>query len=284
MAGPNKKIQVFIPVYNDIRFLPDAVASVLKQQDVDVEVIVSDNVSTDGTWEWLTNAALREPRLVIHRNRENIGMMKNINRIPELVTADYYMFLCSDDRLGAPDALSSALKVMTNAPDVVSVYCDMCYIDAQGKTLVTRRFGRAGRFEAASTVKASIISGRNLFGIPLLQRRSAAADIVYPHHLTYLADVYHATKCAEHGSLFHIPRQLIHNRYSGSNATGKLYRLTLLQFDWLAGELGIKLSRTERMLQKLQTQKALLGKAVFMRYATWRSRLPGAGARVPDAQ
>jgi glycosyltransferase involved in cell wall biosynthesis len=242
------------------------------QQDVDIEVVVSDNVSTDGTWEWLTNAAFSEPRLVIHRNRENIGMMKNINRIPELVTADYYMFLCSDDRLGAPDALSSALKVMTDAPEIVSVYCDMCYIDAQGKTLVSRRFGRAGRFEAASTVKASIISGRNLFGIPLLQRRSAAAAIPYPLHLTYLADVYHATKCAEHGSLFHIPRPLIHNRYSGGNATGTLYRLSLLQFNSLADDLGIKLSRTERLLQRLHTHKAMMSKAAFMRYTKWRSQ------------
>src|SRR5438105_745807 len=138
MAGPNKTIQVYIPVYNDISFLPDAVASVLMQRDVDVGVIVSDNASTDGTSEWLANAALSEPRLVVHRNRENVGMMNNINRLRELVTADYYMFLCSDDRLGAPDALSSALRAMKDAPDVVSVYCDILYIDGLSRTLATR--------------------------------------------------------------------------------------------------------------------------------------------------
>ncbi|MCA1529355.1 MULTISPECIES: glycosyltransferase family A protein [Bradyrhizobium] len=272
MAGSNKTIQVYIPVYNDIRFLPDAVASVLMQQDVEVEVIVSDNASTDGTSEWLANAASMEPRLSVHRNRENQGMMNNINRIGELVTADYYMFLCSDDRLGATDALSSALKVMTDTPDVVSVYCDLLYIDALGRTLAARRFNRVGRFDTAATLKASIISGRNLFGIPLLHRRSAGAAITYPGHLSYLADVYHSAKCAEHGSLFHLPRQLIHNRYSGGNATGKLYHLSLLQFNALADEFGIKLSWAERALQRLQTHKTVLSKAAFMRYAGWRSR------------
>ena len=177
MAGSNKTIQVYIPVYNDMSFLPDAVGSVLMQRDVDVEVIVSDNASTDGTSEWLADAASREPRLVVHRNRENVGMMNNINRLRELVTADYYMFLCSDDRLGAPDALSSALRVM-QAPDVVSVYCDMLYIDALGRTLATRRFDRAGRFDTAATLKASIISGRNLFGIPLLHVYSFAVWLI----------------------------------------------------------------------------------------------------------
>jgi glycosyltransferase involved in cell wall biosynthesis len=284
MARSNKTVQVYIPVYNDISFLPDAVASVLMQRDVDVEVIVSDNASTDGTSEWLANAASSEPRLVVHRNRENVGMMNNINRLRELVTADYYMFLCSDDRLGAPDALSSALKVMQDTPDVVSVYCDMLYIDALGRTLATRRFDRAGRFDTASTLKASIMSGRNLFGIPLLHRRSAAAAITYPDCFSYLADVYHSAKCAEHGSLFHLPRQLIHNRYSGGNATGKLYHLSLLQFNALADDFGIKLSRTERMLQRLQTHKTVLSKAAFMRYASWRSRRPGAGPRVSDKE
>ena len=80
MVGSDKKIQVYIPVYNDISFLPDAVASVLTQQDVDVEVIVSDNASTDGTSEWLASAASREPRLIVHESRKP-GMLYNINRV-----------------------------------------------------------------------------------------------------------------------------------------------------------------------------------------------------------
>lgn len=277
MVGSDKKIQVYIPVYNDISFLPDAVASVLTQQDVDVEVIVSDNASTDGTSEWLAKAASGEPRLVVHRNRENLGMLNNINRFRELVTADYYMFLCSDDRLGAPDAFISALNVMLDTPDVVSVYSNMLYIDALGRSLAARRFGRTGRFDALSTLKASIISGRNLFGIPLLHRRSAGAAVDYPAKFTYIADVYHSAKCAEHGSLFHLPQPLIHNRYSGGNATSGLYDQSLAQFDMLAKDFGIKLSRTERLQQRLQTHKTVLSKAAFLRYASWRSRRPDVG-------
>ncbi|MEQ1651299.1 MAG: glycosyltransferase [Hyphomicrobium sp.] len=45
-------IDVFIPVYNDKIYLPKAVDSALGQRGVDVRVIISDNASTDGTFEW----------------------------------------------------------------------------------------------------------------------------------------------------------------------------------------------------------------------------------------
>jgi glycosyltransferase involved in cell wall biosynthesis len=272
MTGSSTKIQVYIPVYNDISFLPDAVASVLAQRDVDVEVIVSDNASTDGTSEWLDQAASRDHRLVVHRNPENLGMVANINRFRDLVTAEFYVLLCSDDRLGAPDALSSALKVMLDHPDVVSIYADMLYIDRFGKRLATRHFGRAGRFTALPVLKASIMSGRNLFGIPLLHRRAVGVAVSYPEALTYVGDVYHSAKCADHGALFHLPRNLIHNRFSGSNATGNLYRTSLLQFGILEDHFGIKLTPAERMLQKVWINKTVLSKAAFLRYARWRSR------------
>lgn len=269
---PNPKIQVYIPVFNDISFLPDAINSALAQEDVDVEVIVSDNASTDGTSEWLEQAASRDRRLVVHRNSENLGMVANINRFRDLVTSEFYLLLCSDDRLGAPDALSSALKVMLDHPDVVSVYADMLYVDRFGRGLATRRFGRDGRFAGVPVLRASIVSGRNLFGIPLLHRRVVGAAISYPAPLTYVADVYHSAKCADHGALFHLPRRLIHNRFSGGNATGGLYKKSLFQFGVLADDFGIKLTRAERILQKIWTHKTVLSKAVFLRYAEWRSR------------
>lgn len=278
MAATNAKVQVYIPVYNDISFLPDAVASVLAQRDVDVELIVSDNASTDGTSEWLDQIASREHRLVVHRNTENLGMVANINRFRDLVTAEFYVMLCSDDRLGSPDALSTALKVMLDNPDVVSVYADMLYIDRFGRRLATRHFGRTGRFAALPVLKASIMSGRNLFGIPLLHRRAVGVAVSYPEALTYVADVYHSAKCADHGALFHLPRNLIHNRFYGGNATGNLYRTSLLQFDILADHFGIRLTLAERMLQRMWINKTVLSKAVFLHYARWRSRAASTGS------
>ena len=283
MSDPRRQIQVYIPVYNDIRFLPDAVASVLAQRDVDVEIIVSDNASTDGTSEWLAHAAAREPRIVVHRNRENLGMITNLNRFRALITSDFYMLLCSDDRLGSPDSLCSALQVMEQYPDVVSVYADMLYIDGLGRSITTRSFGRSGRFDARAVLRESIMSGRNLFGIPLLHRRSSGTLVMYPEALTYVADVYHSARCADYGALFHLPHKLIHNRFSGANATSQLFRTTLSQFDALADDFGLKLSPAERILRRIQTNRTVLAKAAFLRYAKWRSRAARKISQAPVA-
>jgi glycosyltransferase involved in cell wall biosynthesis len=272
MSTTNAKVQVFVPVYNDREFLPHAISSVLGQLGADMEVIVSDNASTDGTTEYLSELAARNPRVVVHRNSENIGMLANLNRFRELVTADRYMLLCSDDMLGSPHALRHANEILDANADVVTVYCDLLYIDGHGRALANRRFGRSGRFNAGRTLRQSIMSGRNLFGIPLIHRRQAGASTSYPAELTYTGDVYHSARCAEHGSVFHIPEVLIHNRYTGRNATAGVYTESVEQFDATARSFGIKLTGAERALQRLQINQTLVSKALFLRYAKWRSR------------
>ena len=47
----NPKVSILIPVYNRVDMIRDCIDSALSQDYLDLEVIVSDNCSTDGTWE-----------------------------------------------------------------------------------------------------------------------------------------------------------------------------------------------------------------------------------------
>ena len=69
-----------------------------------------------GRQAWLDRLAERDPRVRVHRNATNIGALANCRRFFELAEAEFSMFLCSDDRLAAPDALASALAVMHREP------------------------------------------------------------------------------------------------------------------------------------------------------------------------
>ena len=162
------QIDVFIPVYNDRKFLPIAVRSALKQQGVQTRVVVCDNCSTDGTWEWLQEQTQLDARIVIHQNETNIGAINNLNRFREHVKAPFYMLLCSDDMLMAPSALATAYRVMQDDADCVSVYCNLNYIDANNTVVAKRDFKRTGQFDSEMTLKQSIVGYRNMFGIPLL--------------------------------------------------------------------------------------------------------------------
>jgi glycosyltransferase involved in cell wall biosynthesis len=264
-------VQVYIPVFNDIRYFPRALSSVLAQSGVDVQVIISDNASTDGTYEYAMKAAAEDRRVVVHRNARNLGLIENLNRFADYVTADFFMLLCSDDMLGSPSALRQAYGILDREPDVVSVYCDMVYIDGNDRKIWRRRFDRSGAFDARAILRSSILSYRNLFGIPLLHRRSACIDIRYPKQMSYVGDVYFAARTAERGRVYHIPDPLIWNRFTGGNMTRALVHDSRQQFAELVRVFGISLGKREQLIRAARLALVVPSKRLFLKFAGWRA-------------
>ena len=234
---------------------------------------MSDNASDDGTGVYLDRRVAEEPRLKLHRNATNIGLNGNLNLFARYLNADYYMILCSDDRLNAPDALRRALDLLERDPTLSSVYCDMTYIDAHGRTLAHRHFGRDGRFDAAAIARRSVVTLRNQFGIPLLVRRAAVAGLYYPPDLPYVGDVLVSAQVSGRSAATHIPQRLIANRYSRRNATWTMHVEARQEFVRLADILNIKLTTTDRIVQSLYRRATPAMKAAFRLYAALRARL-----------
>ncbi len=93
-------VTVTVIVYNDADRLPRAVASVLRQSHANLEVVISDDHSTDATPEVARALAAQDPRVVHLRLPENSGgCSAPRNRALEIARAPYLMFLDSDDEL-----------------------------------------------------------------------------------------------------------------------------------------------------------------------------------------
>jgi glycosyltransferase involved in cell wall biosynthesis len=99
------KVSVVIPCYNQARFLGDAIRSVLCQGYTDLEIIVVDDGSEDGTEEVASGYARDDPRVRLIR-QENRGLAAARNRGLGEAGGEYVVFLDSDDRL-----VSGALEV-----------------------------------------------------------------------------------------------------------------------------------------------------------------------------
>lgn len=264
-------VQVFIPVFNDFDYFPEALTSVLRQRNVRLEVVVSDNASTDGTYEYAQRAAEQDQRIKLHRNDTNLGLIGNLNRFADLVSAPFYMLLCSDDVLLSDSALQKAVDVITHDSSVVSVYCDLEYIDGKSRRLGTRHFGRRGYFDGAKALRQSITAQRNLFGIPLLNRTEACRDLRYPQELTYTSDVYISAKLANLGKLYHIPELLIGNRFTGRNATSVLHGKTWPQFQRITDLFNVALSTRESLICGVNRYYVPFARTVFLLWARIRS-------------
>lgn len=92
------KVSVIIPVYNAAPFLEECVDSILTQ-DIEKEVILVDDCSTDDSYDLCCKLAKRDPRVKVVHNEVNrfAGVCRNIGT--ELATGEYLAYLDADDRL-----------------------------------------------------------------------------------------------------------------------------------------------------------------------------------------
>jgi len=126
-------ITVALPVYNGKPYLDKAIRSILAQ-NVDFELIVSDNCSTDGTPELVESIA--DPRIRLLRNDRNVGIFGNMNRCISAARGDLIQIFCHDD-LMLPGYLASQAAILARHPDAGLVYGMPQRIDEQGRFLGT---------------------------------------------------------------------------------------------------------------------------------------------------
>ena len=93
-----KKITVIVPVYNTKKFLTRCVNSILKQSYENLEVIIIDDGSTDGSAQVCDELSKSDKRVrVIHQKNKGIATTRNIGI--ENATGYYISFVDSDDYL-----------------------------------------------------------------------------------------------------------------------------------------------------------------------------------------
>lgn len=87
--------------------------SALVQTYTDLEVVVVDNASTDGTWKVCQRLADQDPRIRIHRNPNNIGPVRNWQRCAELARGEFSKIIFSDDSI-EPDFLQKTVPYLSD--------------------------------------------------------------------------------------------------------------------------------------------------------------------------
>jgi len=153
---------VLVPTYNNARYLPAAVDSILAQGYRDFEVIVLDDGSTDDTAGAL--APYRDRiRYEYHRN---CGIAETRNRALQLATGELIAFLDSDD-VWEPDHLETKVAALDAMPAAAAVFGDFRVIDetdaivtSDGTAMQFKVFQRESmRLEAAFSQRHELLVG-----------------------------------------------------------------------------------------------------------------------------
>ena len=239
------KVTICLPVLNGVDFVEEALQSIAEQTCPDIHVLASNNASTDRTGEILERWSDQLAMTVLHQP-ETVPMQQHFNLLLDAVRTDYLMVLCHDDYLAAPDAIELAVGIAEEHPDVSAIYCDLAYVSRRRRILAQRRFGREGRFEADPVGRNSLRTARNLFGIPLLMRRSVLAGARYDPQFHYLMDVDLSWTLSRARPAWHLPRVLIANRYRRQNATWTLLSGATEEYARLAAKYRIDMTPADR--------------------------------------
>jgi glycosyltransferase involved in cell wall biosynthesis len=114
-------VSVVVPCYNYGHYLPQAVDSVLSQDGVELEVIIVDDHSTDGSELVAAELATRHEPVRLIRNQQNLRHIATYNTGLAEATGDYVVLLSADDLL-AEGSLARAVALMEHHPNVGLVY------------------------------------------------------------------------------------------------------------------------------------------------------------------
>jgi len=126
----NLKISVITPSFNQANFLPVNLESVAKQKLADVEHIIVDPGSTDGSLEIAKQSS--NVKLIAEPDR---GQSDGINKGFIKSTGDILAWLNSDDFYPDADVLAEVIKCFQKNPNVDIVYGDVNFVDETGKFL-----------------------------------------------------------------------------------------------------------------------------------------------------
>lgn len=106
------RLSICVPTFNRASLLQHTLESCLAQDYPNLEIVVGDNASTDGT-EAVCRRHMADPRIRVYRSERNLGATANVRAlVRHYSTGDYTLVLCDDDRLIDPSYLSKAAALL----------------------------------------------------------------------------------------------------------------------------------------------------------------------------
>jgi len=239
MAGTQPLLSVAIPTFNCAHFLPDAIASVMRQGLDDFELLILDNASEDNTEEVVRS--FENPHIRYIRNPSNLGACENGNRCVANSRGHYIRLLCADDVL-LDGVLRKQLNILQTQPDVAVVTCG--YLETDANLKIQRSWSAfPGSHSGRRVINFCLTRMTNAVGGPsnIMMRRTAAEGITGDASYRLLGDLKYSLQLLERGNYVSLNEPgILYRRHPNSDfathCTDKLHVLEYLrlvsEFNW----------------------------------------------------
>lgn len=127
------KIDILLATYNGEKYLKEQLDSILNQTYKNIRIIISDDGSKDSTLEILEEYKNKDERIIVYEQKENLGVVKNIEFLLKKVEAPYYMLSDQDDYWLPNKVEESLRKLLSEKADLV--FGDLEVVDENLNTM-----------------------------------------------------------------------------------------------------------------------------------------------------
>jgi teichuronic acid biosynthesis glycosyltransferase TuaG len=212
------KVSVLMPSYNYACFLPLAISSVLSQSYSDIELIIVDDCSTDGSRAIIEDWKKRDDRIVSVYHDRNRGLSAARNTGLS-ASSGAFIALCDSDDIWLEHKLKTQMDQFHKDPELGVVHSDSAIIDRNSE-LTGQRFGEMFLTPGQNTsgLLFEELCERNFICVPTVVLRREAVEFAegFDESIRSLEDWVCWTKISTRYSFFYIDEALAQYRIHGS--------------------------------------------------------------------
>ena len=249
--GTEPLVSVFLPTFNQENFVAEAIESALDQDYSNLQIVVGDDCSTDGTWPIVQEYVARHPHIITaYRNSRNLGITANFNELLRHCEGELVAFLAGDD-IFLPGKIGAQVSLMQVHSDCCLCYHDVEVFDSDsGRVLRKWNSGERGNSPAygssADVARELVVRGTSFMAaVGIMVKRSAIPSWGFDQRIPVASDwLLWIEICAlADGRVLYEPAALSRYRRHASNvtdtvgyaATDQLVTLALVEarYPWL---------------------------------------------------
>ncbi len=165
-------VSICIPTYNAEKTIAETLNSIIGQTYTNIEIIISENASTDNTISLLNK--FNDPRIKIYRTSKTIIAEKNFSRCIELATGEYIAIFHADD-LYYPGMVEKQVQAFQDNSSIGAVFTMADYIDIHGKIIGEHKLPfelKSKQIYSSQEILTSILRNGNFLLCPSAMVRS----------------------------------------------------------------------------------------------------------------
>lgn len=195
-------VSIGMPVFNEAPFLRETLEALIKQDYPNIELIISNNASTDATAQICREYAEKYEWIQYHCFEVNEGLAKNSSYVLEMATGKYFMWAAGHD-LWSSNYVSACVNLLESHPKAMIAYGCSNWIDGQSKPFAcefgwsdTRGMNVVARYFTILWGNMHPILGvirtEALLACPIIN--TVGADLIVLSHLILKGDFVHAVE------------------------------------------------------------------------------------------